>query len=603
MDTLTVSEYAAQLATGQFFAGWRVERELARGGMGVLYLAHHPRLPRTDVIKVLSPQLSADARFRERFLREVTRMSTLSHPHLMPIHDSGESDDGTLYLVMPYISNGDLRQLLRSGGPLAPARAARLTGQLAAALDAAHRVGVVHRDVKPENVLLASVEPDDSDHALLTDFGISREDMGTNTLTATGELLLTPAYASPEQVLGHVVDARADQYALGCILFELLTGRPPYRNDVQVVMLMAHVQQPVPRLAAELGLPPAVDGVLARAMAKSAGDRFPNCRSMAQAALAALDVAASVPRPVVDLRDTAYATPPPPLRTPPPAAWPARPAWQDPQDLQERQAPPTRQAPAVAQPAQAAQARPPQAPPPQAPAQEPEPAPRGPDSPRGFGPTSSFGPSFPPPDTPSTRGPRRRRMGIAVLVAVVVATGAGVAIAVTGGGGSSKPSAAYQALLARVPVGVRASCQDTTGRLSAPERPHVVTRAACSKSIDGRDLAVAYRSLNGDADAIHKYRAGVLRLGGKFNSPGNCLTFQSTDTSIPLGTRGFAQNVESPLVTGTLWCEKDGTLWYLQASAKPGHLLILTEAQTSAGGAQAQAPQRFLDLGAVAPAS
>ncbi len=250
-----MSDHTLDLQPGQLFAGWRIERELARGGMGVLYLAHHPRLPRTDVIKVLSPMLSTDQRFRERFLREVTRMSTLSHPHLMTIHDSGESDDGTLYLVMPFVAGGDLRALLKRGGPLPPARAAKIVSQLGAALDAAHRVGVVHRDVKPENVLLASVEPDDTDHAVLTDFGISREDMASNTLTATGELLLTPAYASPEQVLGQTVDARADQYALACILYELLTGDPPYRNDVQVVMLMAHVQEPIPRIGGRFGLP------------------------------------------------------------------------------------------------------------------------------------------------------------------------------------------------------------------------------------------------------------------------------------------------------------------------------------------------------------
>ena len=284
------------LQPGQIFAGWRIERELARGGMGVLYLAHHPRLPRTDVIKVLSPMLSTDQRFRERFLREVTRMSTLSHPHLMTIHDSGESETGILYLVMPFISGGDLRALLKRGGPLPPSRAARIITQLGAALDAAHRVGVVHRDVKPENVLLAAVEPDDTDHAVLTDFGISREDMASNTLTATGELLLTPAYASPEQVLGQVVDARADQYALACILYELLTGEPPYRNDVQVVMLMAHVQEPIPRIGGRFGLPRAIDDVIARGMAKTAAERFPNCRALAQAATAALGVTADVQR-------------------------------------------------------------------------------------------------------------------------------------------------------------------------------------------------------------------------------------------------------------------------------------------------------------------
>ncbi len=317
-----MSEPVTVLSPGQVFAGWQIERELARGGMGVLYLGRHPRLPRTDVIKVLSPLLSNDQRFRERFLREVTRMSTLSHPHLMTIHDSGEAADGTLYLVMPYVAGGDLRALLKQGGPLPPARAAKIVSQIAAALDAAHRVGVVHRDVKPENVLLASVEPDDSDHALLTDFGISREDMATNTLTATGELLLTPAYASPEQVLGQTVDARADQYALACILYELLTGEPPFRNDVQVVMLMAHVQEPIPKLAPRLGLPPAIDEVIARGMAKAPGDRFPSCRALAQAASAALGVSADVQRDSADIRETRPAPPPSPPAQPPAAPMP-----------------------------------------------------------------------------------------------------------------------------------------------------------------------------------------------------------------------------------------------------------------------------------------
>ena len=170
----------------------------------------------------------------------------------------------------------------------------------------------MHRDVKPENVLLAAVEPDDTDHAVLTDFGISREDMASNTLTATGELLLTPAYASPEQVLGQIVDARADQYALACILYELLTGEPPYRNDVQVVMLMAHVQEPIPRIGGRFGLPRAIDDVIARGMAKSAAERFPNCRALAQAATAALGVTADVQRPP-EARETMLAAPPPPV--------------------------------------------------------------------------------------------------------------------------------------------------------------------------------------------------------------------------------------------------------------------------------------------------
>lgn len=521
-----MSEPVTELSDGQVFAGWRIERELARGGMGVLYLARHPRLPRTDVIKVLSPLLSNDQRFRERFLREVTRMSTLSHPHLMTIHDSGESEDGTLYLVMPFVAGGDLRALLKKGGPLPPARAAKLISQLAAALDAAHRVGVVHRDVKPENVLLASVEPDDSDHALLTDFGISREDMATNTLTATGELLLTPAYASPEQVLGRMVDSRADQYALTCILYELLTGEPPYRNDVQVVMLMAHVQEPIPQLAARLGLPPAIDDVIARGMAKSPQERYPNCRALAQDATAALGVTAEVKPP-------AYLNAPGPPSTP--------------------------YFPAV------------------------------------------------PPQQPK-RG--KRRLLIALL-AVIVAAGVGVGVALgtgsgaggkgTSGSGSSQRSSAFTALLDRVPQNIRSSCTDISATgITPPAKPYVATLADCHTTAGGDAVIIGYRTLHGDAAAIKRYRTVLLGLGGTHHSPGNCQTFDSTDPTHH-GTRGFAQAVDQPPLVGELWCDSDGTLWYLQSSPGSGKLPMMTEVRAAPGGGHAGAEARYANLVTIAP--
>jgi tRNA A-37 threonylcarbamoyl transferase component Bud32 len=542
-----VSEPVTELSSGQVFAGWRIERELARGGMGVLYLARHPRLPRTDVIKVLSPLLSNDQRFRERFLREVTRMSTLSHPHLMTIHDSGEAEDGTLYLVMPFVAGGDLRALLKQGGPLPPARAVKLVSQLAAALDAAHRLGVVHRDVKPENVLLASVEPDDSDHALLTDFGISREDMATNTLTATGELLLTPAYASPEQVLGQTVDARADQYALACILYELLTGEPPYRNDVQVVMLMAHVQEPIPKLAPRLGLPPAIDDVIARGMAKSPGDRFPSCRALAQAASAALGVSAEVQREAVDIRETLPAPPPGPPAQPPVAPLP----------------------------------------------------PPGPSA------------------TPYLRGaaphqPKRgkRRLLIALLAVIVVA-GAAIGIALgasskgKGSGGSSADSheTPFAVLLDRVPQNIRGTCADITAKVTLVAQPFVAILADCHTTVGGEAVIIDYRTLKGDAAAIQHYRTDVQGLGGTNHSPGNCQTFDSTDPS-QHGSRGFSQLVNQAPLVGALWCDTDGTLWYLQSSPAAGKAPILTELRTSSpGGGHAGAEARYNNLLAIAPTS
>ncbi len=547
-----VSEPATELSSGQVFAGWRIERELARGGMGVLYLAHHPRLPRIDVIKVLSPLLSTDQRFRERFLREVTRMSTLSHPHLMTIHDSGEAEDGTLYLVMPFVSGGDLRALLKQGGPLPPARAAKLVSQLAAALDAAHRVGVVHRDVKPENVLLASVEPDDSDHALLTDFGISREDMASNTLTATGELLLTPAYASPEQVLGRMVDARADQYALACILYELLTGEPPYRNDVQVIMLMAHVQEPIPRVAGRFGLPPAIDDVIARGMAKSPQERFPNCRALAQAATAALGVSADVARPGVDVRETLPApTPaayPPPAQPPPPAVYP--------------------------------------------------PAPAGPS------PTPFF-PGVPSPQPKRTK----RRALIALLTLVVVAAGAAAAAVILGTGSkgsnassSTQASADFTALLARVPQNVRGSCKDISSRLPADVTSSVQVLTDCETTVNGSAVTINYRTLKGDDAAIKRYRTVHLGLGGVHHSPGNCVTFASTDPTHQ-GTHGFAQAVNQPPLVGALWCDTNGTLWYLQSSPASGNLPMMTTVIPRGTVTLADAAQRYANLAAVAPTS
>jgi hypothetical protein len=509
-ETAGVSEPTPELSTGQVFAGWRVERELARGGMGVIYLAHHPRLPRTDVVKVLSPSLTADPRFRERFLREADRMSTLSHPHVMPIHDSGESEDGTLYLVMPFIAGGDLRELLRQHGRLEPARAVRLVAQLGAALDAAHRIGVVHRDVKPENVMLSSVEPDESDHALLTDFGISREQLTANSLTATGELLLTPAYAAPEQVLGRPTDARADQYALACILYELLTGKPPYADDVPVVMLMAHIQEPVPRIGGRFGIPAAMDDVLAKALAKQPEQRYASCREFAKAAADALAMHTSPMTAVLQPTAAGYAPLPEPPR------------------------------------------------------------------------------------------PRKRRWMVWAAAAAVLVTAGGVAAAVGSGEGSSKPSA-YTGLLSRVPSAVRGDCKDTTGELGADEQPYVITRATCTGTIEGHNLTVTYRTLKNNEKAIKKYRGDVLQLGATYNSPGDCSTFTSKDPAGVQGTKGFGQSSNDDRVYGSVWCNSDGVLWFLQLNAAKTHFPVITEVHSSLGNAKADAPQRFKDLRVVAP--
>jgi serine/threonine protein kinase len=552
------AEQPPVLATGQDYAGWTVERELARGGMGVLYLARHPRLPRTDVIKVLSPYLSQSQRFRDRFLAEATRMSSLSHPHVMPVHDSGQAADGTLYLVMPYVAGGDLRKLLRDHGALGPRRSARLIAQVGAALDAAHRIGVVHRDVKPENVLLSSVEPEDNDHALLTDFGISREELSTTTLTGTGELLLTPAYAAPEQALGHTVDARADQYALACILIELLTGHPPFENPTPVALLMAHLQEPVPKVAGSLGLPGELDEVLGRALSKQPENRYANCRDFANAATAILDpggvrVTGETPKPVMP------SSPPP--STPPPSS------------------------------------PPPAAPPPRMPTPQL-------GAPYGAG----YGHGGPPPQQRKSR----RGLWLAVAGVVVLAgAGAGVAVALSGGKSDKKPSTAgssaqYTALLARLPELAKQSCADTTAQLPAPEVGHVQTVASCTQTIGTAKLTMTYRTLLGSANDVTSFRQKVLGLGGDNHHGGDCLTLQPA-AGQAVGNKGFAQDVTlSPTMVGRIWCSKDpadGTLWYLQAKPAVGALPIMTEVQTSQPGGAANARDRQQVLVELAPLS
>ncbi len=415
----------------------------------------------------------------------------------------------------------------------------------------------MHRDVKPENVLLAAVEPDDADHAVLTDFGISREDMASNTLTATGELLLTPAYASPEQVLGQVVDARADQYALACILYELLTGEPPYRNDVQVVMLMAHVQEPIPRIGGRFGLPQAIDDVIARGMAKSAAERFPNCRALAQAATAALGVTADVQR-TPEARETMLAPPPPQRQYQPPP------------------------------------------PPPYAPG-----PPQHPQSP------TPFFPGVPPQQHKHTK----RNVLIALLVLVVAGgAAAGIILGTKSKGNASKaktpvgstgttPSAGadYNALLTRVPPSVRGACADATSQLASAVTSFVQVLARCKTTVNGAALTIEYRALLGDADNITTYRTTRLGLGGSDHSPGDCKDLLSTNPNLH-GSRGFAENVNSPPLVGGVWCDTNGTLWYLQTTPASGHLPTMTTVFPDAGSAGT--PQaRYANLEAVAPTS
>lgn len=271
-------------ALGDTFAGHRIEAEAGRGGMGVVYRALDLDLDRVVALKLIAPEYAADSDFRERFKRECRMAASLSHPHIVPIYRAGE-EDGLVFVTMAFIEGTDLRALLREEGALEPARAAAFIRQVAEALDAAHATGLVHRDVKPGNILVG-----DGEHLYLTDFGLTKRTSSDTKMTATGMFVGTLDYIAPEQLEGAQADARADIYSLGCVLYELLTGQIPYPRPVDTAKILAHIKDPVPVPSQAVpGLPPKLDEVLARAMAKDPADRYLSAGDLALAAGAAVE--------------------------------------------------------------------------------------------------------------------------------------------------------------------------------------------------------------------------------------------------------------------------------------------------------------------------
>lgn len=275
----------ARVVTHAVIAGFRVQSLIGAGSMGSVYLAEDTRTGEPVALKVMTAGLAEDERFRQRFIRESALAATLDHPHVVRTLASGEAD-GMLFLAMAYVEGSDLRDVLRREGRLEPERALRLVAQAAGALDAAHAEGLVHRDVKPGNILIGSGP--DGEHAYMCDFGLARHVSSVSSLTGERGFVGTIDYVPPEQIEGGTIDSRTDVYSLGCVLFECLSGARPFERDSELSVVFAHLNEPPPRIT-ELRpeLPVAFDGVFANALAKLLDDRYQSCGEMVDAARAA----------------------------------------------------------------------------------------------------------------------------------------------------------------------------------------------------------------------------------------------------------------------------------------------------------------------------
>ncbi|KUH35597.1 serine/threonine-protein kinase, partial [Streptomyces kanasensis] len=263
---------------GRQVAEYRIEAEIGRGGMAVVYRATDLRLGRTVALKLLAPELARNDTFRRRFAHESRVAAAIDHPNIVPVFEAGETE-GLLYIAMRYVPGQDLRALLDRTGPLPVAAAVRIAVQVASALDAAHAHDLVHRDVKPGNVLVAEgTDSDRPEHVYLTDFGLTKKSLSLTGFTSVGQFVGTLDYVAPEQISGRPVDGRCDVYSLGCVVYETLAGAPPFRRDDDMALLWAHQYDPPPPLSGERpGLAPGVDDVLAKALAKAPDDRYASC--------------------------------------------------------------------------------------------------------------------------------------------------------------------------------------------------------------------------------------------------------------------------------------------------------------------------------------
>ena len=282
------SGFMVGFSVGSRIAGYRLEEQIGQGGMAVVFRARDERLQRQVALKILSPALTADEEFRRRFIRESRSAAAVDDPHIIPVFEAGDAN-GVLFIAMRYVPGGDVGTLVRRLGPLPSARAAAIVSAVASALDAAHAAGLVHRDIKPANMLVDS-RPGRPDHVYLSDFGLTKGSSSSSTsLTSTGHFMGTLDYSSPEQIRGQQVDARTDEYALACVAFALLSGKPPFHRNEAMAVMYAHLSAPPPMLTSlRPGLPPEVDEIMRRALAKAPEDRYPSCGEFADALRIAL---------------------------------------------------------------------------------------------------------------------------------------------------------------------------------------------------------------------------------------------------------------------------------------------------------------------------
>jgi serine/threonine-protein kinase len=280
--------------SGHQIAGFQLEEEIGRGGMAVVYRARDLALGRVVAVKLLAPELARNEIFRKRFASESRAAAAIDHPHIVPVFAAGESD-GVLYIAMRYVEGRDLRSVLDQRGALSLPQAVRVAAQIASALDAAHAHDLVHRDVKPGNILVAEgTDSEHPEHVYLTDFGLTKKSSSLTGFTTVGQFVGTIDYVAPEQISGKPVDGRCDLYSLGCVVYECLAGAAPFQREDDLALLWAHLHDPPPILTeARPGLPVSLDAVFAKALAKAPEDRYSACADFVMALRGAIAVGAA----------------------------------------------------------------------------------------------------------------------------------------------------------------------------------------------------------------------------------------------------------------------------------------------------------------------